>query len=140
MLNFNKKEISLALNGKRILETKTGDIEIVVPEKRNIRVALPKAAVRVLIDALAYISEGRDVVVRPLNDELSTQKAAEFLNVSRPFLIKILEKGEIPYRKVGKHRRVLLSDLQSYKRRVDEKRLKVLDELAAQSQELEMGY
>ncbi len=59
---------------------------------------------------------------------MTTQKAAEFLGVSRPFLIKILENGEIPHRKVGKHQCVLLSDLEHYKQR-DEKRLKVLAEL-----------
>lgn len=140
MLKLTEKEISLARNGKRILETKNAEIEIVLHEENDTKIALPKTAVRVLIQALTYISEGREVVVKPLNKELTTQKAAEFLRVSRPFLIKILENGGIPHRKVGKHRRVLLSDLEDYKRRIDEKRLKVLAELAAQAQELEMGY
>lgn len=140
MLKLDEKEISLARNGKKILETKNAEIEIVLREENDTKIALPKTAVRVLIEALTYISEGREVVVKPLNDELTTQKAAEFLRVSRPFLIKVLENGEIPHRKVGKHRRVLLSDLEDYKRRIDEKRLKVLAELAAQAQELEMGY
>lgn len=140
MLKLDEKEISLARNGKKILETKNAEVEIVLREENDTKVALPKTAVRVLIEALTYISEGREVVVKPLNEELTTQKAAEFLRVSRPFLIKILENGEIPHRKVGKHRRVLFSDLEDYKRRIDEKRLKVLAELATQAQELEMGY
>jgi len=140
MLKLTEKEISLARDGKKILETKNAEIEIVLREDNDTKITLPKTAVRVLIQALTYISEGREVVVKPLNEELTTQKAAEFLRVSRPFLIKILENREIPHRKVGKHRRVLLSDLEDYKRRIDEKRLKVLAELAAQAQELEMGY
>lgn len=137
MLKLDEKEISLA---KKILGTKTAEIEIVLREEGDTKIALPKSAVRVLIEALTYISEGREVVVKPLNEELTTQKAAEFLRVSRPFLIKILENGEIPHRKVGKHRRILLADLEDYKRRIDEKRLEVLAELASQAQELEMGY
>lgn len=140
MLKLTEKEISLARNGKKFLETKNAKIEIVLHEENHRKVALPKTAVRVLIEALTYISEGREVVVKPLNEELTTQKAAEFLRVSRPFLIKILENSEIPHRKVGKHRRVLLSDLEDYKQRIDEKRLKVLAELTAQAQELKMGY
>jgi excisionase family DNA binding protein len=137
MLKLDEKEISLA---KKILGTKNAEIEIILREENDTKIALPKTAMRVLIEALTYISEGREVVVKPLNDELTTQKAAEFLQVSRPFLIKMLENGEIPFRKVGKHRRVLLSDLDDYKQRIDETRLKVLNELAAQAQELEMGY
>ncbi len=140
MLKLDEKEISLARSGKKILETKDAEIKIVLREENDTKVALPKTAVRVLIEALTYISEGREVVVKPLNEELTTQKAAEFLRVSRPFLIKLLDNGGIPHRKVGKHRRVLLSDLEDYKQRIDEKRLKVLAELAVQSQELEMGY
>ncbi len=137
MLKLDEKEISLA---KKILGANNTNIEVILRENDNTKIALPKSAVRVLIEALTYISEGREVVVKPLNDELTTQKAAEFLKVSRPFLIKILENGEIPFRKVGKHRRILLLDLEDYKERIDEKRLKVLAELSTQAQELEMGY
>jgi excisionase family DNA binding protein len=137
MLKLDEKEITLA---KKILGANNTNIEIILREESDAKIALPKSAVRVLIEALTYISEGREVVVKPLNNELTTQKAAEFLRVSRPFLIKMLEKGEIPFRKVGKHRRILLADLEDYKERIDKKRLKVLNELAAQAQELEMGY
>lgn len=140
MISVDSKDRSLALNGKRILEAGTGDVEIAFREKNKASVALPRAAVRVLVDALTLISEGHNVVVRSLDEEFSTQKSAEFLRVSRPYLIKILENGEIPFRKVGKHRRVRLVDLELYKKRIDDSRLNVLAELAVQSQELEMGY
>ena len=137
MIALDEKEISLA---KKILGIKNAGIEIILREENDAEIALPKTAVRVLIEALTYISEGREVVVKPVNEEMTTQKAAEFLRVSRPFLIKLLENDEIPHRKVGKHRRVLLSDLEDYKRQIDEKRQTVLTELAAQAQALEMGY
>ena len=70
--------------------------------------------------------------------ELSTQQAANFLNVSRPYLIKLLESEEIPYRKVGKHRRILAKDLYEYKAEIDEKRSQSLDELTALTEELDL--
>lgn len=145
MTKLTKKEISLAQNGKRVLgekdlEDKIKNAELVFYEKNEIKIALPQTAVKVLSEVLAYISEGREISVVPLDEEFTTQKAADYLKVSRPFLIKLLEKGEIPYRKVGKHRRILFEDLQRYKNEIDEKRLKTLNELTAQAQELEMGY
>src|SRR3990172_10952299 len=98
---------------------------------------LPAGAVKLLVAALSEMADGNAVVVTSVRSELSTQQAAELLGVSRPFLIKLLEEGKMPFRKVGTHRRVLLGDLLEYKRRIDEKRLDVLDKLAAQAQELD---
>jgi excisionase family DNA binding protein len=82
------------------------------------------------------MSQGNGVSLIPIQAELTTQEAADMLNVSRPFVIKLLETGEIPYRKVGTHRRTHLKDAIAYKQQIDTERSKALDELVKQSQEL----
>lgn len=106
----------------------------------GLKVTIPGEAAHLLVAMLEEMAEGNAVTVLPLRGELSTQEAAEILNVSRPYLISLLEKGEIPFRKVGTHRRVRLSDLLHYKRQDDEVRRRALGELTAQGQELDMGY
>ncbi len=76
----------------------------------------------------------------PIDAELSTQQTAEILNVSRPYLVNLLEQGEIAFRKVGTHRRLMAKDVFEYKQRIDTKRSEALDELTTQAQEYEMGY
>jgi excisionase family DNA binding protein len=101
---------------------------------------LPPAAVRLLLDALDQIAAGNAVSVVPVHAELTTQQAAAILNVSRPFLISLLERGDLPFHKVGTHRRVRYGDLIAYKRREHDARHQVLDELVQQAQELGLGY
>ena len=103
-------------------------------------IELPASAVRLLVELLSAMAEGQSVTLMPVHAELTTQQAADLLGVSRPFLVKQLENNVIPYRKVGTHRRILFSDLMAYKHDIDSKRRESLDELAAQAQELEMGY
>lgn len=103
-------------------------------------IQVPMMAMRVLTEALRQIALGKAAVVLPLDAEISTQQAADILNVSRPYLVSLLENNEIPFRQVGAHRRVRLLDVLIYKRSNDEERMKVLDELAAQAQELNLGY
>jgi excisionase family DNA binding protein len=103
-------------------------------------IELPAGAVLLLMDILEAMAAGRGITLIPENAELTTVQAADVLNVSRPFLIKLLEDGAIPYRKVGAHRRIRMEDVMSYKARIDAEREAILDQLAAEAQEGDMGY
>jgi excisionase family DNA binding protein len=103
-------------------------------------VEIPLAALELLGVILCEMAKGNAVTLTPIHAELTTQQAADLLNVSRPFLCRQLESGVIPHRKVGRHRRVRFDDLMSYKRQIDEARSRTLDALVAQAQELDMGY
>ncbi len=101
---------------------------------------LPGHVVQILLNVLSEMSRGNAVSLIPIHQELSTQEAASLLNVSRPFLVGLLERNEIPFRKVGAHRRVLFRDVMAYKDAIDRKREQSLDELTAMSQQEDMGY
>ncbi len=101
---------------------------------------LPRRALELLAEILRQTAAGRAVAVLPLHQELTTQEAADLINVSRPFLITLLERGELPFRKVGSHRRIPLAAVLAFKAKADEDREQALELLAAQSQELKLGY
>lgn len=109
------------------------------PESHQV-VALPASVLRLLARLLAEMAQGNAVSLVPVDAEVSARQAAEVLLVSRPYLIRLLDAGKIPYRRVGTHRRLLLRDVLAYKRRDDEQRRAVLDALVAEAQELDMGY
>jgi len=118
-------------NGLR-LEVKTG--------ATSEELVLPASALRLLLSLLTELGRGNAVTLTPVRAELTTQQAADLLNVSRPHLVKLLDEGLIPSRKVGTHRRVRLEDILSYKREFLVRRQASLEELATLGQELDMGY
>ena len=103
-------------------------------------IELPAGAVTLLLDILGAMASGQGVTIIPEDAELTTVQAADILHVSRPFLIKLLDEGQIPYRRVGKHRRIRMEDVMNYKRTIDQQREAVLDQLVADAQEQDMGY
>jgi excisionase family DNA binding protein len=103
-------------------------------------IEVPAAAIEMLADAVEELAKGHAIRITSEEEEVSTQKAADLLNVSRPYLIRLLEKGEIPFRMVGTHRRLRLSDVLGYKARSDAEGERAFRELVAQAQELGMGY
>ena len=111
-----------------------GKVTLSAPSGEEIE--LPHSVFEVLVRVVHEMARGNAVRVMPVHAELTTQQAAELLNVSRPFLVGLLEEGDIPFRKVGSHRRVRLDDLLIYKDRRDRERRRALDELASESQEL----
>ena len=101
---------------------------------------LPSYAIELMQSVLTEMAKGNAITVMPIHAELSTQEAANLLNVSRPHVVNLLEKGEIPFRKVGSHRRILAKEVIAYKEKVENDRLQALDELTELSQALGMGY
>lgn len=97
---------------------------------------LPDSVSRLLARMVHDLARGNAVTVIPIEAELTTQQAAELLNVSRPFLVKLLESCKIPFHMVGTHRRVLSRDLVAYMRRRRQERQQALNDLARESQEL----
>lgn len=112
----------------------------VIDAEQERPIELPAVAVALLMDILEAMAAGRGITLIPEDVELTTVQAAEILNVSRPFVIKLLEEGAISYRKVGKHRRIRMEDVMAYKNRIDEEREAALDLLVADAQEENMGY
>lgn len=140
------REVAAAVQGQRDLaaflttKTDTQRIEIYDAENKAHAVELPTSALRLLVDILGELALGNSVKVVPVHAELTTQEAADLLNVSRPHLVKLLEQGALPHHKTGRHRRVLFSDLMMFKQMRDETSRKAMDDLAQLSEELGMGY
>ncbi|MCG8923793.1 helix-turn-helix domain-containing protein [Lentzea sp. CC55] len=114
------------------------DVRVRVEENDDVLV-LPRAAVELFAQILAYMAAGHGVSVVPADAELTTQQAADMLNVSRPYLIGLLKAGEIEYRMVGKHRRIKAASLMEYMRSDDQRRRRAADELSALTQEMGMA-
>jgi excisionase family DNA binding protein len=98
-------------------------------------ILIPESVYSILRQVVHAMASGQAISLAPHNSEVTTQEAADILNVSRPFLVKLLDQGEIPHIKVGNHRRLRLEHLTSYKEQRDNKRHKLLDQLIEMTEE-----
>lgn len=141
-----EREVKAAVQSQRALaaylstQFETQRIQIFDDKDQAHQVELPTSALRLLLDVLAELAAGNAVEVVPVHAELTTQEAADLLNVSRPHLIKLLEDGKLPFHRAGKHRRVRFADIMAFKEQRDKASQEAMAELARQAQDLRMGY
>lgn len=120
------------------------DLQIVASagndDRRQESVILPRLAVDMIAQLLAELGRGHAVVMEPVEAELTTQQAADILNVSRPYLIGLLDEGKIPYRRVGNRRKISLMQILDYKRREDKNRDAIANEILSETQNIGIDY
>jgi excisionase family DNA binding protein len=122
---------------KAVAEAKQ-DIRVVVQDSPSVVVPLPARAVELIFRLLEAMGERVPISVIPHEAELTTQQAADYLNVSRPYLIALLDKGEIDHRMVGRHRRVRFAALLDYERKSRLRRKAAIEEMAAEARRLNL--
>lgn len=125
-----------------ILETRAETQPLSVTDTRGgvHAVNMPVSALRLLVDVLTELGEGNSVRLVPVHAELTTQEAADLLNVSRPTLVRLLDEGAIPFHRTGNRRKVKFADLRVYQQELEHDRLISLSELSDLDQELGLGY
>lgn len=126
----SESEIIQAQNSLLLLKNDRVDQHFAIGSPSGLKVPLSESAFNLLLSILTEMSRGNAIQVMPINAELTTQKAADLLNVSRPFLIKLLEENRIPFRMVGRHRRILFKDLMEYRTHSKKKQFKGMQELS----------
>lgn len=124
---------------RQVLKNKQQFATIKFTETGNF-IRVPKFLVRFIAFILKEMAEGRTVNLVTSDIEISTEQAAAILNVSRPYIIKLLESGSIPFRKVGTHRRILLRDVETYHKAMESNRKQELQKLSDLDQELGLEY
>jgi len=140
LLSSERGDLSPAARFRKMCagESERPGLSLHVEGQKEIR--LPKRITALLFEILAEVAQGHSVSIGTQDEELTTGEAADLLNVSRPHLVKLLEAGEIPFHKVGTHRRVNRADVLDYKARQRDRAEAAMRELADQAQELDLGY
>lgn len=125
-----------------VLETKleVQSLSLTSVDGELTQVAMPVSALRLMVNILTELGEGNSVKLVPIHAELTTQEAADLLNVSRPTLIKLLDEGELPFHRTGNRRKVRFTDLRQYQSKLEAQRLQTLNELSHLDQALDLGY
>lgn len=139
-------EVALARDSSRslaqTLPKKKNQVKIRVISEDNSGsdIIVPASALKLLVNLLTEMAQGNAVTVLPLYAELTTQQAADLLNVSRPYFIKLLKEEKIPFKKVGRHRRVSARDVMDFKIKQEEASELAVDTLVTEAQKLKLGY
>ena len=133
-------DIKIAEESSRVLLSSMEEESPLILKLKNRSLTLSPHIAKLLFEILEQTKKGNALTIYPVQAKLTTQEAADILNVSRPYLIKLLNNKEIPFYRVGTHRRILLKDLLEYKKNMIKEREEVLDELTELSQELGLGY
>lgn len=140
------REVQMVIQGQRALASclsgrrKTRRIQVFGDGDRIYEMELSISTLRLAEEILVGIATGSAVRIVPMHAELTTQEAADLLNVSRPHMVKLLEDGELPFHRTGKHRRIRLDDLMRFKETREKDSEKAMGELNDQAQKLGMGY
>lgn len=142
---MSPQEIEMARAAQRCImealdHSRAASITLTTTDGSHPTVELPPAALKLIGQLLGAMSDGRPVTLVPAKQELSTVEAANFLNVSRPFVIKEIEEGRLPYRKVGTHRRIAFEDLVTYARDMRKRQERALERMAEHARELGLDY
>jgi len=141
-----RKEQKIARENKEILNRIAGNIKKSTKEVEigikgeEVSVKIPVSALKHLNTIMNLMAQGKAITVNPVDAEITTQEAADILLVSRPYVVKLLENGKIPFHMVGSHRRIRLEDLLAYKKQMEKEREEALTELTRISQELGLDY
>lgn len=104
------------------------------------QITLPKNVLQIMLEVVTQVANGKQVSVLSKESDLTTAETAELLNVSRPYVVQLLQEGKLPFHMVGTHRRVLLEDALRYKEAQRKKSLEIMGKLSKEAQELGYGY
>jgi excisionase family DNA binding protein len=142
---LTEKEAEMIKAAERLIMTsldhsRAATITIESDDGSSPSVAVPPAILRMLGQTLGMMAKGQPIVLVPEKQEFSTVEAANFLNVSRPFVIKEIQAGRLDYRMVGSHRRILFKDIVKYAESMRKQRSEALDKMAANARELGLEY
>ena len=142
---MSKKDIEMARVAQRLImeeldHSRAAEITVTKDTGAHPTIALPPAALRFIGQLLGAMSEGRPITLMPSKREFSTVEAANFINVSRPFVIKEIEAGRLKHRMVGTHRRIAFEDLVEYMNRLQQKQQAALERMASNARELGLEY